>query len=84
MWFVEVRKNHPKLDNQCKDQVSKHGGVHNDLIVQRYAGRQDYLDHVKLQAEGLVRDRSMLGEDVRAVLQRASEIWDAVVSRPSR
>src|SRR6266566_3945760 len=33
MWFVEVRQNHPKWTISCKDQVSKQGGVHNDLIV---------------------------------------------------
>ncbi len=53
-------------------------------IAERYAGRQDYLDRVKQAAEGLVRDRFMLAEDVRAVLQRASQTWDAVVSPPSR
>src|SRR5438093_4644862 len=53
-------------------------------IAERYAGRQDYLDRVKLAAEGLVRDRFMLAEDVRAVLQKASQMWDAVVSPSSR
>ena len=53
-------------------------------IEERYAGRQDYLDRTKQAAEVLVRDRFMLAEDIRTVVQRAGEIWDAVVSLPPR
>src|SRR5207237_10423790 len=48
-------------------------------IEERYAGREDYLDRVKHAAEDLVRDRFILAEDVRAVLRRAEEMWNAVV-----
>jgi len=48
-------------------------------VEERYTGRQDYLDRVKQSAEDLVRARFMLAEDVRAVLQRAEEMWNAVV-----
>ena len=53
-------------------------------IEERYAGRQDYLDRIKQAAQGLVRERFMLAEDVSAVLQRASEIWSAVVTPRDR
>ena len=53
-------------------------------IEERYAGRQDYLDRTKQAAEVLVRDRFMLAEDIRSVVQRAGDIWDAVVSLPPR
>jgi len=53
-------------------------------IEERYAGRQDYLDRVKQSAEALARDRFMLAEDVRTVLQRAEEMWNAVVARGER
>ena len=53
-------------------------------IEERYAGRQDYLDRIKQAAQGLVRERFMLAEDVSAVLERASEIWNAVVTPRDR
>jgi len=53
-------------------------------VEERYAGRQDYLDRIKRAAEVLVRDRFMLAGDIRTVVQRAGEIWDAVVSLPPR
>jgi hypothetical protein len=49
-------------------------------IGERYAGRQDYLNRIKRAAEDLVRQRFMRGEDVPAVVLRAEEIWNAVVS----
>jgi hypothetical protein len=49
-------------------------------IAERYAGRQDYLDRVKRAGEDLVRQRFMIGGDVPAVVQRAGQIWDTLVS----
>jgi hypothetical protein len=49
-------------------------------IAERYAGRQDYLDRVKRAAEDLVRQRFMIGADVPAVVQRAGQIWNTLVS----
>jgi len=53
-------------------------------IAERYTGRQDYLDRVKRAADDLVRRRFLLGEDVRAVVLRAEEMWNAVVSSGTR
>jgi hypothetical protein len=50
-------------------------------IAERYAGRQDYLDRIKRAGEDLVRQRFMIGADVPAVVQRAGQIWDTLVSR---
>ena len=49
-------------------------------IEERYTSRQDYLDRVKHAADDLVSERFMLTDDVRAVLQRAQDMWNAVVS----
>jgi hypothetical protein len=48
-------------------------------IGERYRGRSDYLERVKDAAHDLVRERFMRDEDVPAVLQRAEQIWNAVV-----
>jgi hypothetical protein len=48
-------------------------------VGERYSSRQDYLDRVKRSATDLVRQRFMRSEDVSAVLQRAEDIWNAVV-----
>jgi hypothetical protein len=48
-------------------------------IEERYASRGDYLDQVRRTAQGLVRERLMLADDVPAVLRRADDIWSAVV-----
>lgn len=53
-------------------------------IAERYRGRQDYLDRAKRAADDLVRQRFLLGEDVPAVVQRAEQIWNAVVSGGTR
>jgi hypothetical protein len=53
-------------------------------IAERYTGRQDYLDRVKRAADDLVRQRFMRGEDIPSVLQRAEQIWNAVVSAGTR
>jgi hypothetical protein len=49
-------------------------------IAERYTGRQDYLDRVRLAADGLVRQRFLRAEDVAAVLQRAEQVWNLVVN----
>jgi hypothetical protein len=48
-------------------------------IEERYASRGDYLDQVRRTAQGLVRERLMLADDIPAVLRRADDIWSAVV-----
>ena len=53
-------------------------------IAERYTGRDDYLDRVKRAADDLVRRRFLLREDVRAVVLRAEEMWNAVVSSGTR
>jgi hypothetical protein len=45
-------------------------------IEERYPSRERYLALVRTAAEGLVRDRYMLKEDVDPVVQRAGEHWD--------
>ena len=53
-------------------------------VAERYTGRQDYLDRVKRAADDLVRQRFMLAADVPAVVQRAEQIWNAVMSSGTR
>jgi hypothetical protein len=53
-------------------------------IRERYSGRQDYLDRVKQAAEDLVRQRFLRREDVPAMVARAADIWDAVVTTEAR
>jgi Alpha/beta hydrolase domain len=47
-------------------------------IEERYRGRQDYLDRVRRAAEAMVGERHLLAEDVAAVVERASRLWDFV------
>ncbi|MGB7219421.1 MAG: alpha/beta hydrolase domain-containing protein [Vicinamibacterales bacterium] len=53
-------------------------------IAERYTGRQDYLGRVRRAADDLVRLRFLRREDVPAVLQRAEQIWNAVVGAGTR
>ena len=46
-------------------------------IEERYASREDYLNHAKQTADDLVRQRFMLAGDVAGVLRRARQMWDA-------
>jgi hypothetical protein len=46
-------------------------------IEERYAGREDYLKHVKQAADDLVRQRFLLAGDVTSVLRRAGQMWNA-------
>jgi hypothetical protein len=48
-------------------------------IEERYASRDAYLTRVREAALALVGDRSMLGEDVEAVVERAGRLWDFIV-----
>jgi hypothetical protein len=45
-------------------------------IEERYAGRDDYLQHVRNVADVLVADRALLAEDVDLIMQTASRSWD--------
>jgi hypothetical protein len=45
-------------------------------IEERYPSRERYLALIRTAAEGLVRDRYMLKEDVDPVVRRAGEHWD--------
>ena len=49
-------------------------------LAERYRNRQDYLDRIERAARDLVRERLLLADDVRAVVQRAEQTWNAVVS----
>jgi hypothetical protein len=53
-------------------------------IAERYSGRQDYLDRVKRAAADLVRQRFMRADDLPAVVRRAEEMWNAVVTTGTR
>ncbi|MEO7192291.1 MAG: alpha/beta hydrolase domain-containing protein [Vicinamibacterales bacterium] len=50
-------------------------------IAERYADRRDYLARVAKSADDLVKHRFLRGADVRAVLERAAAMWDAIVGR---
>jgi hypothetical protein len=45
-------------------------------IQERYPGRDKYLSMIKDAANGLVRDRFLLAEDVDSIVQRAAAQWD--------
>ncbi len=60
------------------------GGDARLSIGERYSSRQDYLDRVKRAAADLVRQRFMRADDVPAVVRRAEEIWNAVVTTGTR
>ena len=51
-------------------------------IAERYKDRQDYLARVERAARDLVRDRLMLADDVPAAVQRAEQMWNAIVPGP--
>jgi hypothetical protein len=53
-------------------------------IAERYTGREDYLDRVRQAADGLVRQRFLRAEDVAGVLQRADQMWTAVIAAASQ
>ena len=53
-------------------------------IAERYTSREDYLDRVRQASEELVRQRFMLTADIPAVLKRAEDIWNAVVTRATQ
>jgi hypothetical protein len=48
-------------------------------IEERYASREKYLSLIKDAANGLVRDRVLLAEDVEPIMQRAAAQWDYLV-----
>ena len=45
-------------------------------IEERYSSKEAYLEQVGEAAEGLVRDRYLLQEDVGPILERAGQHWD--------
>jgi hypothetical protein len=49
-------------------------------IAERYQSRDEYLARVRTAADGLVRDRYMLPNDVDAVLRRARAHWDLLMT----
>jgi hypothetical protein len=49
-------------------------------IAERYRSRDRYLALVRSAAEGLVRDRYMLEQDIDPVVQRAGAHWDLLVA----
>jgi len=53
-------------------------------IAERYKGQGDYLDQVKRAAEDLVGQRFLRREDVPAVLRRAEQVWNVVMSAEAR
>jgi Alpha/beta hydrolase domain len=48
-------------------------------FAERYSSKQDYLDRVQRAVRGLVTERFTLPGDVAAVMERAGEMWDAIV-----
>jgi len=45
-------------------------------VTERYAGKDDYLQRIRIAAAALIRDRYLLDEDFDSVLARASAHWD--------
>ena len=45
-------------------------------IEERYAGKDDYLQKIRVDATALIRDGYLLEEDVETVLARANAHWD--------
>ena len=44
-------------------------------IAERYGDREGYLARVRREAEGMVSERSLLAEDIEAVVDRAAALW---------
>ncbi len=53
-------------------------------IAERYSSREDYIRQVKRAADDLVRQRFMLAADVPAAVQRAEDMWSAIVRNGPR
>ena len=49
-------------------------------IAERYSGRADYLRRVEEAAQGLARDRYLLEEHVRPIVDAAGQHWDWMMS----
>ncbi|MCI0438223.1 MAG: hypothetical protein L0177_03725, partial [Chloroflexi bacterium] len=45
-------------------------------IPERYKGKGDYLSRVRAAAEGLVKERYLLEEDIEVCLAQAAKFWD--------
>jgi hypothetical protein len=50
-------------------------------IAERYRDRAEYLAQVRRAADGLVRERWLLEEDVDALVDGAGRLWDAIAAR---
>ncbi len=48
-------------------------------VEERYASKDEYLDRIREAAEGLVRDRHLLEQDVDQTVDQAATMWDWVV-----
>jgi alpha/beta hydrolase family protein len=49
-------------------------------ISERYSGREDYLDKVRMSAQSLVLRRLLRTEDVNAVVEQSAARWDYLTS----
>jgi hypothetical protein len=78
----------PGISPSCRPRRLKSAGAGREQsgdprrsIEERYRGRQDYLNQVGRAAADLVRDRFLLPSDVRGVVERAGQTWEAIVGR---
>jgi hypothetical protein len=49
-------------------------------LEERYSGREDYLRRVETAANALAKDRYLLPEDVKTVVDEAGKHWDWTMS----
>jgi hypothetical protein len=52
-------------------------------IEERYQGKRDYLNKVRVAADELVKERFLLNEDIEHCIQMAAMRWDALTSSGS-
>jgi hypothetical protein len=49
-------------------------------IEERYSSRDDYLRRVRVAADALAKDRYVLQEDVKTIVDEAGKHWDWTMS----
>lgn len=53
-------------------------------LDERYGSREEYLRQFEVAAEGLVKQRLLLSNDLPAVVSHGAELWDSVQRGPTR
>jgi hypothetical protein len=51
-------------------------------VEERYPNRDAYLAKIRAAAEGLVKDRLLLAQDVEPLVEHASVVWNSITGQP--